>query len=86
MNNTTKSRKLLGDNIRYFRRKADLSQEDLALSADLTKGFLGRVERGLDNIGGDAIFRIANALGIEPYLLFVTELHRSKVMAEREKE
>lgn len=86
MINSNNFRKLIGENVRYFRRKGNLSQEELAIQAKLSTNFISRVERGLDNISTDSLHRIAQVLNIEPYLFLVSELHRSKVMAEREKE
>jgi len=84
MDNNIAFRKLVGENIRYFRRKLGLSQKDLAFMADLTNDFISRVERGVDNISIDSIFRIGEVLKIDPYLLFVSELRRSKEVVEME--
>lgn len=85
MTNSQEFRLLIGENIRYFRRKAKLSQEELAVMANLSTTFLGRVERGIDNISADSIFRIGQALNVDPYLFFVSEVHRSNAMAKQEK-
>ena|ERR1700733_10632702 len=58
-------RRIVGQNIRAFRKRAQLSQEKLAEKADLTYKFLGEVERGYENISLDSLTRIAKALKIK---------------------
>lgn len=41
-----------------------MSQEDLALEANLHRTFVAHVERGVRNISIDNIEKLANALGI----------------------
>jgi len=57
-------RRTVGQNIRKHRKKACLSQEQLAEKADLSYKFVGEVERGQENISLDALFRIATALRV----------------------
>lgn len=59
-----KHRRVLGDNIRAFRRQAHLSQEKLAEKADLNTTYISDVERGVENISLDALIRIATALKV----------------------
>lgn len=54
----------IGMNIRKFRLKADISQENLALSAGLYPAYLGRLERGEKCPTVDTLYRICNALDI----------------------
>ena len=61
--------KLLGSNIRRFRIKARLSQEELADSAGLHRTYLGGVERGERNISVLNLDKIAAALKIKPDVL-----------------
>ena len=51
-------------NLKYYRLKADISQEALAAKEGLHLTYISSVERGLRNISIDNIDRIANALGI----------------------
>lgn len=60
-----KHRRLLGQNIRNFRKNAGLSQEKLAEKAELHPGYLSAVERGVKTISVDALLRIAVALKTE---------------------
>lgn len=52
----------LGRNIRKRREDKDLSQEDLALKADLDRTYIGGVERGERNVTILSALRIAKAL------------------------
>jgi transcriptional regulator with XRE-family HTH domain len=54
--------KKLGRNIRAARKKQGLSQEALALAADLDRSYIGGVERGERNIAVVNLKRIADAL------------------------
>ena len=47
-------------NLKYYRLKADISQEALAAKAGLHRTYISSVERGLRNISIDNIDRIAN--------------------------
>lgn len=57
-------RKLLAEAIRRYRKKADLTQAELAERADLHHNFIGEIERGEKTISVDALFRIARALRV----------------------
>ncbi len=54
----------LGDAIRELRAEAGLSQERLALEADLDRSYTGAVERGERNIAFENLIRIAGALSV----------------------
>ena len=54
----------LGEAIRTFRKKANLTQERLAERADLNYKYLGEVERGEKTISVEALARIAQALNV----------------------
>ena len=58
-------RKKLGEVVRQYRKKAELSQEKLAEKASLSTVFISDVERGVENISVDALARIAKALGMK---------------------
>lgn len=60
----------VGNRIRYFRRLQSISQEDLALRANLNPAYFGQVERGLKCPTIDTLYRIAKGLGVSlPELL-----------------
>lgn len=64
---------ILGKNIRYIRESKGLSQKDLASLAGFTPAYLGYLERGQKNPSVDLIQKIASALDIEAYRLFLAE-------------
>ncbi|MFD2116540.1 helix-turn-helix domain-containing protein [Paenibacillus yanchengensis] len=54
--------KLIGENIRTIRKAQGLSQEQLALRADINASYMGQVERGEKNPTIDVLNKIASAL------------------------
>lgn len=54
----------VGERIKYFRIKNGLSQENLALQAEINPAFLGHLERGLKNPTIKTLEKITHALGI----------------------
>lgn len=54
----------LGQAIRRIRKEREMSQEQLALSAEVDLSYLGRVERGDNNVAVLRLKRIADALGM----------------------
>ena len=55
--------------MKFFRLKAELSQEELGFLSGLDRTYISSVERGKRNIGIANIYRIALALHIEPFVL-----------------
>ena len=53
----------LGKSIRRERKRKNLSQEALALAANVDRSYLGRVERGDNNVALLVLMRLAKALG-----------------------
>lgn len=64
----------IGTNVRFYRKKLDLSQEQLAESSGLHRTYIGSVERGERNISALNIEKIAVVLGVEPAKLLETKL------------
>lgn len=56
------TREIFAENLRRFRLKKELSQEELADLAGLHRTYIGSVERGERNISIDNIERLAKAL------------------------
>ena len=59
-----KYRRILGEAIRTYRKRAGLSQEKLAEKAELHPVYVSAVERGAKTISMDALMRIAKALRV----------------------
>ncbi|WP_083411992.1 helix-turn-helix domain-containing protein [Janthinobacterium sp. 1_2014MBL_MicDiv] len=58
------AREIFGKNLRRTRRLKEVTQEELALRADLSRTYVSEVERGARNISIDNMFRLAEALGV----------------------
>lgn len=57
---------LFGKNVRTFRDREGLSQEELAFRAGMKRSYLSDLERGTRNPSVRALGRLAEALGIAP--------------------
>lgn len=55
---------IIGERIREFRKKRKLSQEKLALKADLDRTYIASVENGKRNISINSLEKIIMALEI----------------------
>ncbi len=58
-------------NVRFYRQQSGLSQERLAELANLHRTYISAIEREQRNISLENVENISNALGIEPYKLFI---------------
>ena len=61
--------KIVGQNIRLFRKGKSWSIEKLAEHANISPAYLGELERGRENVSVKTIEAIAKALKISPDLL-----------------
>lgn len=59
-------RAIVGNNIRKLRKRRGLSQEALALDAEIDLTYLGGIERGKRNPSLLVMVRIAERLGVHP--------------------
>lgn len=55
----------LGERIRKLRGHAGLSQEGLALEAEVDRTYVSQIERGLGNPSLGVLFRLASVLKVE---------------------
>jgi transcriptional regulator with XRE-family HTH domain len=55
---------VLGDTIRHIRIRQGISQEKLALIAEIDRSYVGRVERDDNNVTILALLKLAGALDI----------------------
>lgn len=67
---TSSLREVLAFNVRLYRVTRQLSQEQLALAADLDRTFVSQVERARINVSVDNIEKLATTLEVDPQLLF----------------
>ena len=66
--------KVFGANVKKYRTQNGLSQEAFAEKCGLHRTYISAVECYRRSISLENIQRIADALGIETYLLFVEEV------------
>lgn len=73
-------RVIIGRNVRHWRLKKGLTQEQLAGESSIDLTYEGAIERGVRNPSLMVLVRIANALSVHPTVLFnedIDELPRS---------
>jgi transcriptional regulator with XRE-family HTH domain len=73
----------IGSRIRSLRQQRELTQEELAERAGLTKGFISQVERDLTSISLDSLIQILEALG-EKVSHFFGDLEKEKIVYRTE--
>ncbi|WP_076560814.1 helix-turn-helix domain-containing protein [Salimicrobium flavidum] len=69
MNNTAHLQKI-GQNIKLLRLEKSLSQEALGEEADISRSYIGKIERGEANASELYYYRIAVALDVKTETLF----------------
>ncbi len=72
----------IGAKIKYFRKELGLSQEALALEADISPAHLGRIERNEKNPTIETLDKIISAIGIS-YDEFFSGISGTDVNEER---
>ncbi len=66
--------KVFSHNVRRYRTQLGLSQETVAFRTGLHRTYISAVERGKRSISLDNIQKIADALEVETYLLFIDDI------------
>jgi len=61
--------KNIGKRIKNLREKRHLTQENLAEKAGISQDYLGKIEVCINRPGLKTIFKLAEAMGVEPYEL-----------------
>jgi transcriptional regulator with XRE-family HTH domain len=56
----------LGEKIKLFRERASMTQMDLELSANLSFGTVSKLERDLRDPGKRVLFKLIEALDLDP--------------------
>ncbi len=65
--------RVFGANVKKYRTKLDLSQEAFAEKCGLHRTYISAIECNRRSIALENIQRIADALGVETYKLFMEE-------------
>jgi transcriptional regulator with XRE-family HTH domain len=60
---------IFGEILRIHRKERKLSQEDLALNAEIDRSFLSEIERGIRKPTINTVFALCYALHIKPSVL-----------------
>ncbi len=73
MENYSRYYQIIGHNIAFYRKKKGLTQEGLALRANISRTHISHLEAdGVHKVPSlDILFRLCSVLEIEPYQLFV---------------
>lgn len=75
--------KVFASNLRKYRNQLGISQESFAERAGLHRTYISAIECGKRSIALDNVQKIADALGIETYLLFIED---KNIQNQKEKE
>ncbi|EGF06835.1 transcriptional regulator [Neisseria bacilliformis ATCC BAA-1200] len=67
-------RMIFAQNIRQIRRMKEISQEELAFAANISRVYIGEVERGSRNVTIDVMGRISDALEVPLDKLLLQDL------------
>ena len=62
--------KVVGQIIKKYRIKENLTQEELAEKIHISQKYISRVETGVSGIGDETLIKCINVLGITPNTLF----------------
>lgn len=66
-----KTRRLLANNIIYFRHKNNWSQEKFAEKMKSSPAYISQLENAKRNVTTDFFDKIADSFGVEPYELLI---------------
>lgn len=61
----SEGRVIFANNLRRYRRMRDISQEQLAIDAEMSRSYVSGVERGERNISIDNMSKLAKTLKVE---------------------
>ncbi len=64
-------KRTVGKRIKIVRQQNGLTQDQLAEHVGLSPKYISGIERGVENPTMDILLRVAKALGVEPYDLFL---------------
>lgn len=69
----TRLHQVIARNVRQARKRAGLSQADVATRSGFSDSYLSEIERGRTNPSTEVLERIAQTLGLRPYQLLLEE-------------
>ena len=86
MNDKPQIRNIIAKNVKKYRKMNFLTQEELAEAADVSNTYIANIECGQTWISDKTLEKIAHALHLEEYLLFIpeTEIY-SNIIKNRKK-
>lgn len=64
----------LGKRIRQQRKMLKMTQEELAVAAEVSTSYIGHIERGIKRCSLETLVAIANTLGVTPDMLLQDSL------------
>lgn len=82
MNDKPQIRNIIAKNVKKYRKMNFLTQEELAEAADVSNTYIANIECGQTWISDKTLEKIANALHLEEYLLFIPETEISSNLIE----
>ena len=62
-------KEILALNVKYYRKKRNLSQEELSFNSGLHRTYISSIECKRRNISIESLAKIAKVLNVEPYIL-----------------
>ena len=74
-----------GQNLKYYRKKKRLSQEELSEKVDVSVNHLSAIERGMSFVTSELLEQFAIALEIPVFFLFVNDreiFYNDKLLAD----
>jgi len=74
----------IGERIKDLRQAAELTQEELAERAELSKGFISQVERGLTNLSIENLMAILSALDVSLAEFFATPVQEKLIYGKED--
>jgi len=66
------AKNFIGKRIQELRKRQGLSQEQIAEKAEISSNYLSRIECGKENPTLDMLIKLASALNVEIWAMFIT--------------
>ncbi len=67
---------IVGDNIRHIRERKNMSQEVLAWDAQMSRTYIGEIERAKKTISIGRLVKIAKVLEVAPEMLLIEDYYK----------